>query len=96
MEAIIEDVATKGITQEELDRSRNNMIASAVYLLDSQDKLARIFGVSLATGQTIDDVLNWEKDLGTVTVDDVNKAARLLLDGKASVTGLLLPEEKSQ
>ena len=72
------------------------MIASAVYLLDSQDKLARIFGVSLATGQTIDDVLNWEKDLGTVTVDDVNKAARLLLDGKASVTGLLLPEEKSQ
>lgn len=96
VEAIIEDVATKGITQEELDRSRNNMIASAVYLLDSQDKLARIFGVSLATGQTIDDVLNWEKDLGTVTVDDVNKAARLLLDGKASVTGLLLPEEKSQ
>ena len=39
---------------------------------------------------------NWDKDLATVTVDDVNKAARTILDRKASVTGVLLPEEKSQ
>jgi len=96
VDTILADVAAKGVTQEELDRSRNKMIASAVYLLDSQDKLARLFGVSLATGQTIDDVLNWEKDLATVTVDDINKAARTILDRKASVTGVLLPEEKSQ
>ena len=96
VDAILADVAAKGVTQEELDRSRNNMIASAVYLLDSQDKLARMFGVSLATGQTIDDVLNWDKDLATVTVDDVNKAARTILDRNASVTGVLLPQEKSQ
>jgi len=96
VDAIIADVVAKGVTQEELDRSRNNMIASSVYLLDSQDKLARMFGVSLATGQTIDDVLNWDRDLGTVTVDDINKAARTILDRKASVTGVLLPEEKSQ
>lgn len=96
MEAILEEVAARGITQEELDSTRNKMIASSVYLLDSQDKLARIFGTSLATGQTVEDVLNWDKDLATVTVDDVNKAARLLLERKASVTGVLLPEEKSQ
>ncbi|WP_374331714.1 M16 family metallopeptidase [Aestuariivirga sp.] len=96
IDAILSDVVTKGVTQEELDRSRNSMIASAVYLLDSQDKLARLFGVALATGQTIDDVRNWDKDLATVTVDDVNKAARTILDRKASVTGVLLPEEKKQ
>jgi zinc protease len=96
VDAILADVAAKGVTQEELDRSRNSMIASAVYLLDSQDKLARLFGVALATGQTIDDVRNWDKDLATVTVDDVNKAARTILDRKASVTGVLLPEEKKQ
>ena len=96
VDAILDDVAAKGVTQEELDRSRNSMIASAVYLLDSQDKLARLFGVALATGQTIDDVKNWDKDLATVTVDDVNKAARTILDRKASVTGVLLPEEKKQ
>ena len=96
VDAILADVAAHGVTQEELDRSRNKMIASAVYLLDSQDKLARLFGVSLATGQTIDDVLNWDKDLATVTVEDVNKAARTVLNRRASVTGVLLPEEKSQ
>lgn len=96
VDAILDDVAAKGVTQEELDRSRNSMIASAVYLLDSQDKLARLFGVALATGQTIDDVRNWDKDLAMVTVDDVNQAARTILDRKASVTGVLLPEEKKQ
>ena len=96
VDAILNDVVSKGVTQEELDRSRNNMIASAVYLLDSQDKLARLFGVALATGQTVDDVKNWDKDLATVTVDDVNKAARSILNRNASVTGVLLPEAKSQ
>lgn len=96
VDSILTDVATRGVTQEELDRSRNSLIASSVYLLDSQDKLARMFGVSLATGQTIADVLNWDKDLATVTVEDVNKAARSILDRRASVTGVLLPEEKSQ
>ncbi|PZF77700.1 insulinase family protein [Aestuariivirga litoralis] len=96
IDAILDEVATRGVTQEELDRSRNNMIASAVYLLDSQDKLARMFGVSLATGQTIDDVLNWDKDLATVTVEDVNNAARRVLNRRASVTGVLLPEAQSQ
>ena len=93
---ILEDVATKGITQEELDRSRNAVIASAVYLLDSQDALARLFGTALATGQTVDDIKNWERDLASVTVEDVNKAARDVLDKRASVTGILLPEAKSQ
>ncbi|WP_290544410.1 pitrilysin family protein [Aestuariivirga sp.] len=96
VDAILAGVVATGVTQEELDRSRNNMIASSVYLLDSQDKLARTFGVALATGQTIDDVLNWEKDLAAVTVDDVNKAAHAVLDRRASVTGVLLPEAKSQ
>ena len=41
-------------------------------------------------------MLNWDEDLATVTVEDINKAARTVLDRKASVTGVLLPEEKSQ
>lgn len=94
VDVILNDVATKGITQEELDRSRNSVIASAVYLLDSQDALARMFGTALATGQSVDDIRNWERDLASVTVEDVNKAARQTLDAKASVTGILLPEAK--
>lgn len=96
IDAILADAAARGVTQEELDRSRNNIIASATYLLDSQDTLARIFGQALTTGQSIDDIMNWEKDIAQVTVEDVNKAARTVFDSKASVTGILLPEAKIQ
>jgi len=92
---VLADVAAKGVTQEELDRSRNSVIASSTYLLDSQDKLARVFGVALTTGQGIADVLDWEKDMATVTLEDVNKAARTAFERKASVTGILLPEAKA-
>lgn len=95
VDAILDEVATKGITQDELDRSRNAVIASAVYLLDSQDALARLFGTALTTGQSVDDIRNWERDMASVTVEDVNKAARDVLDRRASVTGILLPEAQS-
>ena len=47
---------------------------------------------SVATGQTVDDVLHWDRDMATVTVDDVKAAAAKVLDLRASVTGVLLPE----
>lgn len=90
--ALIRD---KGISQEELDRTRNRSIAEAAYVLDSQESLARIFGVALTTGQSISNVMNWERDLAAVTVEDVAKAARSVLDLRASVTGLLLPANGS-
>ena len=96
VDEVLADVIAKGVTQEELDRSRNSIIASATYLLNSQETLARLFGVALTTGQTIDDVMNWERDIAQVTLEDVNKAARTAFDPKASVTGILLPEAKIQ
>ena len=48
------------------------------------------------TGQTIEDVMNWERDIAQVTLEDVNKAARTAFDARASVTGILLPEAAIQ
>ena len=93
IDAVLNDLRDKGITQEELDRTRDRAIAEAAYLLDSQESLTRIFGTALATGQPVDDVLNWERDLATVTVQDVAAAARSVLDLRASVTGILLPAD---
>jgi zinc protease len=92
VDAVLADLVSGGISQEELDRSRNSLIAGATYLLDSQEALARVFGVALTTGQTIEEVMNWERDIATVTLDDVNKAARTAFEARASVTGILLPE----
>jgi zinc protease len=96
IDAILAEVVARGVTQEELDRSRNSIISSATYLLDSQETLARLFGVALTTGQSIDDVMNWERDIAQVTLKDVNEAARKVLDDRASVTGILLPETRNQ
>ena len=90
--AVLAEIRDNGITQAELDQTRDRQIAEATYLLDSQESLARLFGVALSTGQNLDGVLTWERDIAAVTVDDVAKAARRVFDQRASVTGLLLPE----
>lgn len=91
IDEILTDIRDKGVTQQELDRARDRSIADAVYLLDSQDALVRLFGTALTTGQTVPDVMNWEKDIAAVTPDDLRAAARSVLDLRASVTGVLLP-----
>ena len=68
---------------------------SATYLLDSQDTLARIFGRALTTGQSIDDIMNWERDIAQVTVEDVNKAARTVFDPRPRSRAFCCPKPKS-
>ncbi|WP_286175767.1 pitrilysin family protein [Labrenzia sp. CE80] len=89
----LENVISNGITAEELARAKRSMIASAIYAQDSQQSLARIFGSALATGQTIKDVQTWPSQLGAVTPEDVQEAARKYLSGKPVVGRLVTPTE---
>jgi zinc protease len=93
---VLADLVKSGVTQEELDRSRNSALAGALYLLDSQQSLAQIFGVALTTGQSVEDVMGWDSEMMKVTVADINAAASKYLNRRASVTGILLPEAESQ
>jgi zinc protease len=93
LDAVLADVVADGVTEEELERARSRLIASTVYALDSQSRLARIFGVALTNGRTVDDVVNWTDRIEAVTGDDVQAAARQVLGIEGSVTGILLPEE---
>lgn len=92
IDAVIDEMAAHGVTAGELERTRNHVIAESVYLLDSQEALVRMFGTALMTGQSVADVLGWDKRIAEVTADDVAKAAKIF-DRRASVTGLLLPAE---
>ncbi len=82
-----------GPTDSELARAKASLAAAAIYAQDSQETLARIFGASLAQGESIDDVVHWQDDIMAVTRDDVVAAARDALNDSRSVTGLLLPQE---
>jgi zinc protease len=98
IDAVLNDVSEHGITAEELDLAKNRLIADAVYAQDNQTALARWYGAALATGETVEDVRDWPKDIRAVTADAVREAARSWLNRRASVTGYLVngldPEEK--
>ena len=94
LEAVLRDVLEKGIDEKRLERSKKSMVASAIYALDSQFALARIFGEAMATETGIDSVLAWDERIAKVSGAEVLKAARAVLKPANAVTGWLLPPEK--
>ena len=81
-----------GVTADELARAKKSLIADTVYSLDSQFKLAYIYGQALVTGQTVADVQDWPKRISAVTIADVKAAAAKVLRPERSVTSILLPD----
>ena len=98
IDAVLADIIDKGVTGEELERSKSRMIADAVYANDSQRMMAQWYGASLATGATIEQVRTWPDRIRVVSAEAVRDAARRWLDKNRSVTGYLVkdtrPEEK--
>jgi zinc protease len=93
VDAVVAEVADKGVTEEEVERARSSLIAQAVYALDSQGHMARIYGASLTTGLTVADVQDWPNRIAKVTADQVRNAARAHLRLEKSVTGTLLKDD---
>jgi zinc protease len=92
MLAIIAGVVADGVTEEELTRARNGMLAAAIYARDSVQGAARTFGAALSIGRTIEDVESWPERVEALTVEDINAAARYVFDETQSVTAVLRPK----
>jgi zinc protease len=86
--AVLSKVAETGVTEEELERAKKSLLSSALYAQDSQSSLARIFGVALTTGSTIEEVRDWPSEIASVTAEEVRDAARAHLSS-APVTAYL-------
>lgn len=91
LEAELQKLLDKGVTDEEVATAKKRMLAEAAYARDSLTGPAQTLGAALATGQTIDDVESWPVRIDAVTADQVNAAARAVLGKTNHVTGLLLP-----
>ena len=94
IDAVIAEVIEKGVTGDELDRTKNRLIADAVYAQDSQATLARWYGSALTTGGTVEQVKSWPDRIRLVTAESVREAARQLLDRRRSVTGYLIKDTR--
>ena len=82
----------QGVTAEELEAAKARLLDAAVFARDSVSGPARVLGRFIARGYSIEDVEQWPANIAKVTVDQVNAAAQYVLEGKPSVTGLLVPE----
>jgi zinc protease len=96
MDAVIAQTIDKGITSEELERTKTRLIADAVYAQDNQASMARWYGTTLTTGGTVNDVRRWPDRIRAVTADQVKDAARQWLDKRRSVTGYLIKDVSPQ
>lgn len=91
LDAALAAFLAEGPSEIELARARTRLVAETIFARDSQSSLARIFGASLAVGETVEDVLAWPERIEAVSREAVVEAARRYLRPDRSVTGLLLP-----
>ena len=74
--AIIAELLEKGVTQDELDLERADVLAGVIYQTDYQSLLASRYGSALTLSQKVDFVDQWMNNIKAVTVDDINAVAR--------------------
>ena len=91
-DAVLAEVIDKGVTADELDRSKSRLVADAIYAQDNQATMARWYGQALMTGATVADVQSWPDRIRAVTAAQVQNAARQWLERIRSVTGYLVKD----
>jgi zinc protease len=95
VDLVLKDFLSKGADEQEVTRAKKNLIAQSVYARDSLLSKAQLYGSGLAIGLSVEDIEAWPSKMRAVTVEDVNAAARAVLQKRSSVSGYLLPEPKS-
>jgi zinc protease len=84
-----------GVTDEEVERAKRRLRASAVFARDSLQTGARALGEAITTGTGIQQVENWPQRISAVTAAQVTAAARAILRDERCVVGVLLPKPAS-
>jgi zinc protease len=87
-------IAREGVSEDELEAAKTRFVRSMIFARDSQFGMARIYGSTLATGGTVEDVAEWPERIKAVTAGQVQEMAAKYLDQSRSTTGYLLPQSK--
>ncbi|MBZ9604507.1 M16 family metallopeptidase [Phyllobacterium chamaecytisi] len=93
IDAQIARIIKDGVTEDELEKARNRFLKSVIFARDSQAGMARIYGSTLSTGQTIKDIQEWPDRIRAVKVQDIQTVAQRYLVDSRSVTSYLMPED---
>ncbi len=91
LDAALHKLFKQGMTKDLVARARNQLVASNIYAIDSQFRLAYIFGAAFAIGQSVEETKGWTSRIKQVTAQQVSDAARKYLSLRNSATGVLVP-----
>ncbi len=89
VDAMLGDILARGVSSDEVERAGRRLQAEAVYARDSLSGGAQVLGRALAIGLPVEYVETWPARIGAVSHDQVNAAARAVLDLRGSVTSEL-------
>jgi len=87
----IQMILKNGVTNEELARVKNSMIAQSVYEREGLFNLARAVGSLLTAGLDENYIINFSQNVDAVTVEQIKEAAEYVFKDKNSVSGTLIP-----
>jgi zinc protease len=92
IEVEIARIIAGGVTEAELDAAKDRFVRSMIFARDNQSSMANIYGQTLATGGTVEDVQEWPERIKAVTAEQVQAVAAKYLKPDVAVIGYLLPE----
>ncbi len=95
-EKLLGETLTSGISDADVERAKNRMLASLAYAKESPMGAASAVGSMLSIGLTLQEIETWPNEIKKVTPDQVRAAARKLVTTYSSGTGILLPEPRPQ
>lgn len=87
--SILNDLADNGVTPDELDRAKIRYLTGFIYARDSVGSIARFATRLMSTGLTLDIANKLPETVQLVTPDDVQRAAKLVLQQAPCVVGHL-------
>ena len=88
-------IARDGVSADELEKAKSRFVRSMIFARDRQSSMANIYGSTLATGGTVEDVEEWPERIRSITPQDVKAAAGRYLVLAQATTGYLLPDAQA-
>ena len=89
LDRVIAQFLEDGIDPEQFARIQFQWEAEMIYAQDDVGDLARMYGVGLTSGLTVEDIEAWPDIIASITPEEVMEAARMIFTESTSVTGYL-------
>jgi zinc protease len=95
LDQAIAEFMAEGVDPAQLERIKMQVRASIIYGEDDLSSLARVYGMGLTSGLTVEDIEAWPDVLQATTAEDIMAAAERVFDRRNAVTGWLTAPETS-